>query len=341
MCVADIAFNMFFNDVKSMVKAGVEANITARSEEDSPGIQIQNREQRTKLKQWLSLGSGYLDCGDGNCANLLHIIVTDPQLIVRGLPGTTNNEMSPIDFAKSLYEMVTHPNRNPVGAPVLPKGAFWPALQVAVAHINPLVPPPPSDASQFVINVRRLTAEFLKICFIPWKKHHEGPGRQSQIPIWNFWASLGASDPHRDINSIALRPDEAIHKAAMDAQQMAMGRDANVSWSLNELQLRNLENVIKYDSLPSDWAIPAQSSGYVLNTYNYVRDIYNGKNNVHKLALLVSIILGCCLPNIHAPQDTHRLLSNQNTRAGTRNDVRSLPWISNPKQRDRRIPKSM
>ena len=187
------------------------------------------------------------------------------------------------------------------------------------------------DPPRFTQTVLRLTTEYLKICFIPWRKHHDGPGRQSRIPVWNSWASLGVSDPNREMNYLTLRPEEAIHKAALDAQQMAMDNDANVPWSLDDLKLRNLANAINHDSLPSDWTIPAQSSGYVLETYNYVRDIYNNKNYIHKLALLVSIILSRCLPNIHAPTDTHQLLSKETSKAGTRNVVRSLPWVSKSK----------
>lgn len=128
-----------------------------------------------------------------------------------------------------------------------------------------------------------------------------------------------------------MRPEEAIHKAALDAQQIAMGRDANISWSLNDIKLRNLASEIDHDSLPSDWTIPAQSSGYVLETYNYVRDIYNNKNEIHKLALLVSIVLSRCLPNIHAPSDSHKLLSGLSSKADTHRSVRSLPWVAKSK----------
>ena len=319
---------MFFNDVKAIVKVGVESEIAAMTNDDSPGSQTRLRERRKALKQWLSMGSGYLDYGDDNYANLLRIIVVDPQLIIRGLPGATTNEMSTTKFATLLYDMATNPNRNPVGVPILPKGTFWPSLQVVVDHIKFMAP---VDPPRFTINVLRLATDVLKIRFIPWKKHHEGPGRPSRTPVWNSWASLGASDPQKEINSISLRPEEAIHKAALDAQEKAMDRDANASWRLDDLRLRNIKDVLKRESLPLDWTIPSQSTDYVLETYQYVRDIYDNRNEVHKLALIVSIILGFCLPNIHAPTDTYQLLSSETTKAGTRRKVQTLPWISKSK----------
>ena len=140
VCVADIAFNMFFNDIKAIIKTGVEADLAITSEDESPGIQIQIRERRKKLKQWLSMSSGFLDYDDDNYANLLRIIVTDPQLIIHGLPGATANEISTTEFATLLYEMVTNPHAHPVAAPVLSKGSFWPALQVTIKHIAALAP---------------------------------------------------------------------------------------------------------------------------------------------------------------------------------------------------------
>ena len=328
LCVADVAFNMFFNDVKVMVKAGVLANIASGADEDTPGLQLRLNERKRNLKNWLSLNSGLLDYGVDNYAHLLRIIVTDPALVVRGLPGTTDSEMSTTAFAQSLFDMVINPTRNPAGAPILPKGAFWPALQVAVDHLIAMAP---ADPPKFIVNVLRITTEYLKIHFVPWRKDHIGPGRQSRTPVWNSWATLGISDPNRDMNSLSLRPEEVIHKAALDAQHIAMGRDANVSWNLKDVKLRNLATAIDHDALPSDWTIPAQSTSYVLDTYKYVCDIYDNKKELHKLALLVSIILGRCLPNIHTPSDTHRLLADKATKAETRHFVRTLPWVSKSK----------
>lgn len=151
---------MLFNDVKAIVKAGVEADIASRLDDDSPGLQLRMNDRRKGLKHWLAMNSGLLDYGEDNYANLLRILVIDPELVVRGLPGATSNEMSTSKFAKSLYEMASNPTRNPVGAPILPKGAFWPALQVAVSHIIAMAP---VDPPKFVVNVLRVTTEIFKI----------------------------------------------------------------------------------------------------------------------------------------------------------------------------------
>jgi len=286
------------------------------------------RDRRNRLKTWLHLGAGLLDYGGDNYANLLRILVTDPALIVRGLPGTSDNEMSTMAFAQSIYDMVASPTRNPLGAPILPKGAFWPAIQVAVAHIKVLAP---IDPPKFIVNVLRITAEHLKIRFVPYKKLHNGPGRQSRTPVWDTWASLGASNPHQEVNALILRPEEAMHRSALDAQMVAMGRDNHVTWAFADVKLRDVANDINRNSLPSDWIIPSQSTGYVLDTYHYVRDSYDNKNDVHKLALLIAIILSHCLPNIHAPKDASKLLQSCNTKSETRKLVRSLPWVAKAK----------
>jgi hypothetical protein len=326
--VADVAFVMFFNDVKAIVKAGVEADISATDAHDNPSHEVRLRDRRHRLKQWLRMDSGLLDYAGDNYANLLRVLVTDPALVVRGLPDASHHEMSTMAFAQSIYDMVASPTRHPLGAPILPKGAFWPAIQVAVAHITVLAP---TDPPKFVVNVLRITAEHLKIRFVPFKKRHNGPGRPSHTPVWNSWASLGAPNPQQEVNALTLRPEEAIHRSALDAQMAAMGRDNHVTWALSDIKLRDIATYINRNSLPSDWAIPCQSTGYVLETYQYVRDSYDNKNDVHKLALFIAIILGRCLPSIHAPNDTSKHLKACTTKSETRRLVRSLPWVSKAK----------
>ena len=321
---------MFLNDVKSIVKAGVENDIanSGSQPDDLRASALASRTRAKLLKDWLALGRSLLDFKNDNYAHLLRVIVTDPDQIIHGLPGTQNNEMSTLDFALKLYNMVRFPSRNPLRAPILPKGAFWPALNVAVKHIIPLAP---VDPDKFVVQVFRITTEHLGIHFIPWTITHTGPGRQSRTPVWNSWATLGKEDQRRHVDALALRPEEALHKAAVDAQHATMSHDVNVSWNLADVKLRNIVDFIHHGTLPADWIIPSQSTDYVKETYEYVRDNYNNRNDVHKLALFVSIVLGHCLPCIHAPTDTASLLKSATSRSQTRNLVRSLPWISKSK----------
>lgn len=117
---------MFFNDVKSIVKTGVKDDI-ARSRSLSNGLQASSlaSKSRSKLsKDWLGMGTSLLDYKDDNYAHLLRIIVSDPDQIVHGLPGSQNNEFSTLEFSQMLYNMVHNPTRYPLGAPILPKGTF-------------------------------------------------------------------------------------------------------------------------------------------------------------------------------------------------------------------------
>ena len=321
---------MFLNDVKSIVRAGVEDDIAkSRTQSDNLRASTLASKSRSKLlKDWLGLGRSLLDYKNDNYAHLLRIIVSDSDQIVHGLPGSHNNEFSTLEFSQMLYDMIHFPTRTPLGAPILPKGAFWPSLNVAVNHILPLAPVNPD---KFVVHVFRITVEHLGIRFIPWSITHTGPGRRNRTPVWNSWATLGKDDSRRHVDAIVLRPEEALHKAAVDAQNAAMGRDVNISWNLADVKLRDINDFIHHGNLPSDWVIPSQATDYVKETYEYVRDSYNNRNDLHKLALLVSIILGRCLPNIHAPTDTASLLKNATSRSQTRNIVRSLSWISKNK----------
>lgn len=140
---------------------------------------------------------------------------------------------------------------------------------MAFKHILPLAPPNPD---KFIVHVFRITVKHLPVHFIPWSLSQSGPGRPSRTPVWNSWATFGKEDQHHHINAIALHPEEALHKAAVDAQNAAMGHDVSVSWSLQDFKLRDLNSIIHYGNLPSDWVIPSQSTDYVKETYEYVPD---------------------------------------------------------------------
>ena len=216
-------------------------NCKLQDGEESRAASLAGKRRLQKVKDWVAQGRSLLDFGDDNYANLLRVIVTDPEKIIHGLPGANTNELSTVAFAQHLYDMVKFPTRHPLGAPVLPKGAFWPALNVAIRHIEALAT---ADRAKFVVQVLRITIEQLKIHFVPWHKPQAGPGHPSRCPVWDCWATLGKEDQCRHVDALVLHPEEALHKAAINAQNEAMGKDVNVTWSAAELKLRNLADYI-------------------------------------------------------------------------------------------------
>jgi hypothetical protein len=327
--IAEVAFNMYFNDVKSIVKKGVEGDIERFAMEDevmnvARGI---GKHRRERLKEWITKGTDMLNYD--SYVTLLRALASTPEEVVAGLPRMGETEITTMVFAESLYKMVQDPARNPVKAPILAKGAFLPALKVAIQHIGKLSTV--EHKVKFVVHVLQLTTELLKIKFIPWSARHEGAGRPPRVPVWNSWASLGAKDEEKGGLSMTLRPEEAMHKAATDAQKAAMRRDAYAPWSAGDVKLRDLDSSLERRNLPDDWVIPQQSSGYVLETYEYVRDTYDEKNDVHRLALLVGIVMSRCLPDIFPPGTTATRLKGAKSRAETRQIAKNLPWTSKTK----------
>jgi hypothetical protein len=168
---------MFFNDIKAMVKAGIKADITAL---DNPSHKVRLCNCCTHLKNWLHMDFGLLDYVGDNYVNLLWVLITNPALVICGLPDASQNEMSTMAFAQYIYNVVTGPTHNPLGALILPKGTFWPIIQVAVIHIMVLAP---TNPAKFVVNILHITTEHLKIHFIPYKKCHNGSGKLSHTPV--------------------------------------------------------------------------------------------------------------------------------------------------------------
>ena len=309
-----------------MVKAGVEADINAG---EGRGDDEQSTERKKKLKKWLRNGEGIMDFEHDNYAVLLRAIVTTPEEVAKGLPGMAERQITTMVFATKLYNMVTNRRNNPLEAPILLKGTFYPALKVAIKHIvktgGEKIKP------TFVIGVLRLTTELLKVRFVPWKGEQTGRGHPQRNPLWNSWISLGGTNQMSEQRTISLRPDEALHRAALDAQRVAIARDANMPWNTVEMNLTDLLQVLDNPMLPSDWAIPQQSTEYVKATYEYVRDTYDCKKPLHRLALLVGIVMSRSIPSIFPPSDLPDRLTTKMSRTETRRVAQGLPWVSRTK----------
>jgi hypothetical protein len=329
--IAEVAFTMFFRDVRQIVKAGVEGDINRQVEDgdDEQSGEHAKKEQKAKLKSWLRNGEGILDYENDNFATLLRAISTSPEEIAKGLPGMAGSQITTTVFATKLYNMVMDRHNHAVEAPILPKGMFYPALRVAIKHIAKRSPV--KKGSGFVIEVLRLTTDLLKIRFVPWKLQQAGPGHPHRVPVWNSWMSLGMANETSEQRAILLRPDEALHRAALDAQKDAMARDANVPWKTSEVKLTDVLRYLESPMLPMDWAIPQQSSDYVKQTYEYVRATYDSKKALHRLALLVGIVMSRSLPNIFPPVNTGEQLKAQMSRAETRRVAQGLPWVAKSK----------
>ena len=329
--IAEVAFQMFFRDVRQIVKAGIEGGMRRQGEDedDQQSSKDVDRERKRKLKAWMRNAEGILDFENDNYATLLRAISTSPEEIAKGLPGMAERQITTTVFATKLYNMVKDQHNHCIEAPVLSKGMFYPALKVAIKHIGKRSAV--KKTSMFVIEVLRLTTEVLRIRFVPWKMQQAGRGHPPRVPVWNSWMSLGMANEMSEERAILLRLDEALHRVALDAQQDAMARDANVLWKASEIKLGDVLRYLESPMLPMDWAIPQQSSDYVKETYEYVRARYDNKKALHRLALLVGIVMSRSLPNIFPPMNTGELLERHMTRAETRRVAQGLAWVSKNK----------
>lgn len=180
--MAEVAFNMYFNDVKAIVKKGVEADICKMVTEDEVHSRTLADSRRRKLKLWLASGQAILHFD--NYVELLRAIASTSEQVATGLPGMDRQELSTLKFAETLYDMANDSTKHPVRVPVLRKGAFYPALKVAVAQISKLTTK--DNVRPFVVQVLWMTTELLKIHFIPWTPTQVGPGRPARNPVWVY-----------------------------------------------------------------------------------------------------------------------------------------------------------
>jgi hypothetical protein len=324
--IADIAFSIYFSDVRALVRSGVEADIQSQIDDRLPNARQLAKSRRKHLILWSRAGDSLLDYGQSNLASLLQAIVTDPTQMSIGLPGMDSNSMSTTKFATLIHSMARDLSPIPLAAPFLLKGAFFPVFKVALTHIVASTPPGLSK-EKFSIHVLKAAIECLKIRFIPWAPPHDAPGRPNRNPVWNNWMSLGAEDNNRHfIPQDDLAPEHALNRAAQNAQRSVMSKDYGAEWSTGDITLNNIKSIFKRTVRPSDWITPQPCSSYVLDTYEWVRDRFDPNKPLHGLALLVAIFMSRAIPDIFYPQNTPSFLEKARSRAATRALAREVKW---------------
>ena len=273
--IADIAFNMYFNDVKTIVTMGVNANIQEMSANaDDFGIGFINpKDRRVSLAVWMK-AIHPLDYVQNAYAHLTKAVASTLDQVSLGLPNLETQRMPLENFASLLYEMGREDASRGVEAPIWSKGQFLPVLKVAIKSISSLVPP--ESRKQFVINVLSKAAEYNKIHYIPWSQRQHGAGRPAKAPVWNSWMQLGAPPPAQGrVGTHVPLGSAGMAQMALTAQKRAEAADVNADWTACDMDLNNLYLMLERTKLPTDWAIPKEGSERTKATYLWFKNSYD------------------------------------------------------------------
>lgn len=328
----DIAWEMYFLDVISLVKAGVEKDISSSVDGEEP-TELQKKERRKALKSW-SEEKHILDHGTP-LRLLIRAVVTDPTQIINGLSGMDTIQISYDDVAKNLWVMYDKSTTGAmkVLAPAITRSSFSSIIIVAIRSL--IKYKPSTSIISDAIYVQHLISRSMglnKIHFLPWYPDVPSQGRPLRTPSWNCWAAVNMPAN----NGCGIQPQYLSGaEAALHASQVAVSRardaDPNADWEACRLPLHKLQTVLDRARLPLDFKLPLPLSGYVKDTYEYVLMKYDASNPVHKYALLIGIILANCLPGIFFPADTVETIKRAGADRSPDTLVdycrTSLPWV--------------
>jgi hypothetical protein len=345
MHLLEITFQAFFDDTKALVSDGVRKDVSSSiSNSSSPSQQKEasqfGKKRLASLKSWLAserpLAYGH-DNSQPTYNLLLQAVSPSPHDLILGLPNFQAHAMTPSRFADLLIKMSSPSTRSRPSAPVLSNGSFLPLLKLTHKHLITLSDQTQIDAQNSFIHSFLIRAiDHLQIRFIPSHKPLPSTtrsGAPDRIPLYNSWAHLGLRDPN-SIQSSFIQPSSSQssppHPATTLALNNALATDCNSEWFLRSTSLINLHTCLHKTSLPRDFPTPSLTgTHYVDDTYQWVRQSYNGTNPLHHFALLLAIIASYLTPNLFFPKDpNHRsLFSSANSSEQVRTLYNDIPWI--------------
>jgi hypothetical protein len=336
--ICKIAFDALFEDTKLLVEAGVRADIahrkaTASSREELSKASSRGELRESGLKSWIKepfpLAYGRQSERDV-FTHLLHAVSPDENSVCSGLPNWENFATSPSKFSMSLFNMSSPDRPSRPEAPVVEGGSFLPVLKVVHKALIDLSNHPDKEAQNaFVVGAFKKSLREFKVHFFPASKLKTGTaGAPHRRPLYNSWGYLGHKDEtaRSSLRGGPSRPAVTSEEAAFND---ATANDFNVAWSANTLNMINLQCYLRKVSLPRDFTLPTLTSvPYVDNTYQWVKDNYDGTKPLHHLGLLVGIIVSSSLlPNLFMPTGKMTDFLYAHSKDDVRRAYNKLDWL--------------
>lgn len=347
--ICEIALEAFFEDTKHLVAAGVRADIahrkaTATSREEFTEVSSRGERREAYLKSWLKERNplGYESQGkekENTYQRLLEAVSPDEHAVSYGFPNWKEFETSYHELATRLSEMSRPHRPTQARAPVVRNGSFLPVLKICHQRLLDLLKTKTDEEANatFVIEIFRKALKMFRVRYFPAAKRKTGlAGAPNTKPVFDSWGNLGRRDRAGVVSTRNLGTQERRAKvpAATVALNNAIAEDCNAEWTAGGLNLPSLRTVLRKTSLPTDFKGPVPiGERYVDETYEWVREHYDGTNKLHHLALLVGIVVASTLlPNLFMPVGSRKKFENARTPDEVREVYNDLEWRSKEKR---------
>ncbi|KAG6371989.1 hypothetical protein JVT61DRAFT_9007 [Boletus reticuloceps] len=320
------AFKIYITDIVVMVGNVVGDELNVSLCDDDPVIQAQAKERRTALALWKKQDHPLAYANNAH-RQLIRTIHANNNNLGQGLPAAAMGQKSLTWFADQIIQSAMQKDSH-VLPPFWKHGRALSIFKVVINEAQRLLGSTLDDPAtrSSICSFLSKAALLLKVSNIPWSPNPTGiAGRPMTIVTHSVWINLGQS---MGADSVAQRDHQSddIDRAT----QNAIMNNTQAEWSLLSISLQDIHTIWNKQTLPEEWTHldsmtwPNTADGaYVQQTYNWVRDNYDGSIPLHKLALVMSIIFSKVLPNV-----CHNIVTPSHLQsADSTNFVRSVPWV--------------
>ncbi|KAG2030241.1 hypothetical protein BDR03DRAFT_1017336 [Suillus americanus] len=333
---AEIAFRVYFDDVKHLVHDSVLREIKPALEGDNRHARSVAKDRQTALGRWLD--EDYPLSYSNPLTYLLRAVVNTND--GNGALQLTSSHLGnkPISF---FVDIVIKQSTNSVRRqpPFIAGGNFLAVMRVAIEEMKRCASRDSiqgKDIDFFVSEAISHVCESLKINHIPWSANPTGDrGNPSSTIVHDVWLNLGAASRPKPAPSASfLTRRESIQVAALNSSAQVQLRDSRGDWSASEVRLNDFASVVHKVILPIEWNTDLASLSscpqYIIDTYNYVQTTFNPLVPIHHLSLIVSIAFSGLVPRVYAPTFQKAGIPKEPHQLATY--IRNLEWVSRPKR---------
>ncbi|KAF9508353.1 hypothetical protein BS47DRAFT_1397839 [Hydnum rufescens UP504] len=195
--IAKIAINALVRDTVTLVREGVREDSASRRAlhplDHDLDTALAHRDD--DLISWAN-DPRPLDFGNNTYATLLRILNVGTSASVLSLPGPKGKDLTPAEFAASLYHLAGPDSHNRrITDPFLPKGSAHPVFVIAFEHLHALLGSSKNDTRDFAVRIFAKALPRFGIRHVPPPPSQTGSGAPVKRPVWNSWISLGRPHP--------------------------------------------------------------------------------------------------------------------------------------------------
>lgn len=320
--IAFAALNVFIQDCKDLVAAGVQTSIKRQLDNPDKSINHKGLSRKKDLTQWqktvypLAWGP---DCSHATetYALLVNILLEDPNCNAH--LQHASEHISYIELAKKLVKMAT-PN-SLVAAPVRLHGSFLPALKTALKLMDSIWTDPSCNFSAQTLS---FMMQKMNIHFVPWHKETVGGNSRARAVVYDWWITIEHNVDGKDGSGKKFQSREDTCVAVADTTALS---DPFAPWDI-PYDLHQMGRLWDKKIRPRDWKLSEASltpTGYVQQTYVYVDEHFSGNTWWHHMALVWAILFSRLTP--HVFRDRNASIDATGEVEITK-QIRRLEWMS-------------